>query len=113
MTDYRSSTTKRAMNLLNVQGPSEIILQFTNMIQYQISNYKRYGLTSTHPIMELWTKAVCTVWKETESDLFVYVLNTIFRNVFQSQSLQWARELLINLITVSVVCKIYKQNINF
>lgn len=92
------------MNLLSVHGPSEIILQFTNMIQYQISNYKRYGLTCSYPVMELWSKVVCTVWKETESDLLVYVLNTIFRNVLQSQSLQWARELLINLITVSTKC---------
>lgn len=112
MTDNRSNTAKRTMNLLSVQGPSEIILQFTNMIQYQISNYTQYGLTNTRPIMNLWTKVVCAIWKESESDLFVYVLDTIFRNVFQSQSLQWARELLINLITVSIFCKKSLQNIN-
>lgn len=100
------------MNLLSVQGPSEIILQFTNMIQYQISNYTQYGLTNTHPIMDLWAKVVCAIWKESESDLFVYVLDTIFRNVFQSQSLQWARELLINLITVSIFYKKPQQKIN-
>lgn len=103
MADNKNSTTKRAMNLLSVQGPSEITLQFTNMIQYQISNYARYGLLSPHSVMEFWTKVVCTVWKEAESDLFVYVLDTIFKNVFRTQSLQWARELLISLITVSVV----------
>lgn len=103
MADNRSNTTKRAMNLLSVQGPSEIILQFTSMIQYQISNYTRYGLTSSQLVMELWAKVMCTIWKEAESNLFVYVLDTVFRNVFRSQSLQWARELLINLITVSVI----------
>lgn len=103
LADGRNNTTKRAINLLTAQGPSEIIVQFTNMIQYQISNYARYGLTSTHPVMDLWAKVVCTVLKETESDLFVYILDTVFRNVFQSQSLQWARELLISLITVGVV----------
>lgn len=103
MADNRSNTTKRAMNLLSVQGPSEIVLQFTSMIQYQISNYTRYGLTSSQLVMELWAKVMCTIWKEAESNLFVYVLDTVFRNVFRSQSLQWARELLINLITVSVI----------
>lgn len=102
MADNRNSTTKRAMNLLSVQGPSEIILQFTSMIQYQISSYVRYGLTSPHPVMKLWTDVVCIIWKEAESDLFVYVLDAVFRNVFRSDSLQWARELLISLITVSV-----------
>lgn len=100
MTDNRSNTTKCAMNLLSVQGPSEIILQFTNMIQYQITNYTRYGLLNSQPVMDIWTKVICTVWREAESDLFVYVLDTIFRNVFRSESLQWAQELLINLITV-------------
>lgn len=89
------------MNLLSVQGPSEIILQFTNMIQYQVSNYARYGLTSPQLVIELWTKVACAVWKESECDLFVYVLDTIFRNVFRSDLLQWARELLISLISVS------------
>jgi len=103
MADNRNSTTKRAMNLLSVQGPSEITLQFTNMIQYQISNYARYGLISPHSVMDLWTKVVCTVWREADSDLFVYVLDTVFRNVFRTQSIQWARELLICLITVSVI----------
>lgn len=102
MADNRNNTTKRAMNLLSVQGPSEIILQFTNMIQCQISNYARYGLTSPQSVMDLWTNVICVVWKEAESDLFVYVLDTIFKNVFRTQSLQWARELLINLINVSV-----------
>lgn len=102
MADNRNNTTKRAMNLLSVQGPSEIILQFTNMIQYQISNYARYGLTSPQLVMDLWTDVICVVWKEAESDLFVYVLDTIFKNVFRAQSLQWARELLISLINVSV-----------
>lgn len=103
MADNRNSTTKRAMNLLSVQGPSEITLQFTNMIQCQISNYARYGLISPHSVMDLWTKVVCTVWREADSDLFVYVLDTVFRNVFRTQSIQWARELLISLITVSFV----------
>lgn len=102
MADNRNNTTKRAINFLSVQGPSEIILQFTNMIQIQISNYVRYGLTSPHSVMELWTKVICAVWKEAESDLFVYVLDTVFKNVFRTQSLQWARELLISLINVSV-----------
>lgn len=113
MADNRSNTTKRAMNLLSVQGPSEIILQFTNMIQNQISNYTRYGLTSSHPVMEFWTKVVCVVWKEAESDLFVYVLDAVFRNVFRSQSLQWARELLIRLITVSAIFRKGKTNNHF
>lgn len=113
MADNRSNTTKRAMNLLSVQGPSEIILQFTNMIQNQISNYTRYGLTSSHPVMEFWTKVVCVVWKEAESDLFVYVLDAVFRNVFRSQSLQWARELLIRLITVSAILGNDKQILIF
>lgn len=99
--DNRNNTTKRAMNLLSVQGLSEIILQFTNMIQYQISNYARYGLTSPHLVMDLWTKVVCIVWKEAEADLFVYVLDTVFKNVFRTELLQWARELLISLIAVS------------
>jgi len=103
MAENRSNTTKRAIHLLSVQGPSEIIVQFINMIQYQIAHYARYGLTSTHPVMELWTKVVCAAWKETESDLFVHVLDTVFRNIFRSQSLQWARELLISLITVCIV----------
>lgn len=105
MADNRNSSTKRAMNLLSVQGPSEIILQFTNMIQYQISNYTRYGLISPHSVMDFWTKVVCTVWREAESDLFVYVLDTVFRNVFRTQSIQWAREMLISLITVSIIEK--------
>ncbi|KAE9544479.1 hypothetical protein AGLY_000020 [Aphis glycines] len=99
MKDNRNSSTKRAMNLLSVQGPSEITLQFTNMIQYQISNYTRYGLISSHSVMDFWTKVVCTVWKEAESDMLVYVLDTVFRNVFRTQSIQWAREMLISLIT--------------
>ncbi|XP_025411523.1 ectopic P granules protein 5 homolog isoform X2 [Sipha flava] len=99
MADNRNNTTKRAMSLLTIQGPSEIILQFTNMIQYQISNYVRYGITSPHLVMDLWTKAVCAVWREEESECFVYVLNTVFKNVFRSELLQWARELLISLIT--------------
>lgn len=103
MTDNRNNTTKRAMNLMSVQRPSEIILQFTNMIQYQITNYARYGLTSPHLVMDLWAKVVCIVWKEAEADLFVYVLDTVFKNVFKTQSLQWARELLISLITVSII----------
>jgi len=101
--DNRSNTTKRAMNLLSVQEPSEIILQFTSMIQNQISNYTRYGLISPHPVMKLWSDVVCVVWKEAESEFFVYVLDTVFRNVFRSESLQWARELLISLITVSAL----------
>lgn len=102
MADNRNNTTKRAMSLLTVQGPNEIILQFTNMIQYQITNYSRYGLTNPHLVMDLWTKAVCAVWKEAESEFFVNVLDTVFKNVFRSESLQWAREFLISLITVSI-----------
>lgn len=102
MADNRNNATKRAISLLTVQGPSEIILQFTNMIQYQISNYARYGITSPHLVMDLWTKAVCAVWREVESECFVYVLDTVFKNVFRSELLQWARELLISLITVSI-----------
>lgn len=105
MADNRNNTTKRAMSLLTVQGPSEIILQFTNMIQYQITNYARYGITSPHLVMDLWTKAVCAVWREAETEFFVYVLDTVFKNVFRSESLQWARELLINLITVIVIVR--------
>lgn len=101
--DNRSNTAKRALGLLSVEGHSEIITQFTDMIQYQISNYSRYGLTNAHPVMNLWTKVVCAVWKEAESESLVYVLDVIFRNIFQSQSLQWAREMLISLITVSVI----------
>ncbi|XP_050432163.1 ectopic P granules protein 5 homolog [Adelges cooleyi] len=92
------SNAKRAMNILTVQGPSEVIVQFNNMIQYQISNYMRYGLMSSHPVLELWTKVVCSIWKTAESDTCVYVLDTIFKNVVHSQSLQWARELLADLI---------------
>lgn len=113
MIDNRSNTTKRAMSLLSVQGPSEIIVQFTSMIQYQISNYARYGLTSSQLVMELWTKVMCIIWKEAETDLFVYVLDTVFRNVFHSQTLQWARELLINLITVSVVVEKFHKILIF
>lgn len=113
MVDNRNNTTKRAMNLLSIQGPSEIILQFTNMIQNQISNYARYELTSPHPVMKLWADVMCVVWKEAESDLFVYVLDTIFRNVLQSNTLQWARQLLIDLITVSVSYLKRFNNTNF
>lgn len=105
MTDNRNNTTKRAMNLISVQGPSEIILQFTNMIQYQISSYVRYGLPSSHLVMDFWAKIVCIVWKESEADLFVYVLDTVFKNVIKTQSLPWARELLISLIAVSIIFK--------
>lgn len=105
MVDNRNNTTKRAMNLLSVQGPSEVILQFTNMIQYQISSYARYGLSSAHPITDLWTKVVFVIWKEADSESFVYVLDAIFRNVFRFQSSQWARELLINLVAVSIIVR--------
>ncbi|XP_050538200.1 ectopic P granules protein 5 homolog isoform X2 [Daktulosphaira vitifoliae] len=98
MADNRSSAN-RAINILSVQGPSEIIVQFNNMIQYQISNFKHYNLLNQQPVVELWTKIICSLWKEAENDTFVYVLDTIFKNIINTQYLPWARELLANLIT--------------